>query len=299
MKQYNTAELIHWAESCNEIEYEYSMHSYWNFRLRVRPDHVSPMHWCKRDDIVAAHCFGALIGYDHAELGWSAGLRSGPMYEMLLRRFAELRKKYPELENKNLEGQCGMHQVCTSVIEVAEDGLSARASFYTPGIMADNTNGTGFQSGCFMWERYGTDWIYDPERADWGTWHNQVAEDFSSDLDCENPASATYEQLMRTGVTINDMMGPTKPSGIDIQGPSHIAYSPVQVPQYTAQPPMPYDTISHTSQYIPYPGDGKLYVKVMDIEGVDTEEVVKKAFQRPGPPPGDDNGPPPPPPAEK
>ena len=263
------------CESCNEIEFEYSMHSYWNFRLRVRPGHPSPMHWCKRDDMAAAHCFGALIGYDHAEVGWSGGLNKGKMAEMKKRRFAQLIEKYPELEGKNLEGQCGMHQVGTSVIEIAEDGLSGRASFYTPGIMADNTNFSGHQSGCFMWERYGTDWIYDPEEADWGTFHNQVAEDFSSDLDCENPARSAYEELMKTGITINDMMGPMKPQGIDVQGPSHIAYSPVQVPQY--------DTMNHTDWYIPHPGDGKLYVKVMDIEGVDPEEVVKKFFARPGP----------------
>lgn len=277
------SEMIHRAEGCNEIEYEYAMHSYWNFRLRERPGHLSPMHWCKRDDICATHSFGTLVSYDHAEIEWNNGLRTGPMRERLMQMHARLRELYPELDGKNLEGQCGMHQVATSVIEIAEDGLSARASFYTPGIMADNTSMRGHQSGCFMWERYGTDWIYDPEAADWGTFHNQVAEDFSADLDCENPAAVAYESLMETGLRINTMMGPMKPKGIDIPGPSHMPYSPVQVPQYNALPPEPYDTIEHTGWYIPKPGNGKAYIKVFDKEGVDVDEVLKKAFSGPGP----------------
>ncbi len=280
----SVAEMIHCAESCNEIEYEYAMHSYWNFRLRKRPGHPSPMHWCDRSDICATHSFGTLIGYDHAEKEWSRGLSEGPMQEMMKKMHAALIEKYPELEGKNLQGQCGMHQVATSVIEIAEDGLSARASFYTPGIMADNTTVRGYQSGCFMWERYGTDWVYDPDTADWGTFHNQVAEDFSADLDCENPAAVSYRDLMETGIIVNTMMSPMMPKGIDIPGPTHMAYSPVQAPQYNPLPPEPYDTLNHTEWYIPKPGNGANYIRVFEKEGVVLEDVLKKAFAGgPGP----------------
>lgn len=286
MKRNLTLEqMVHWGEACNEIEYEYSIHSYYNFKYRSiggRPGKTSPMNWADTENIVGSHSFGGMVGYENAEIGWGGG-RKDP--EETARRNERMKrdtlKQYPMLADvydMGTVGSVGLHSVATSVFEVAEDGMSARASFYTPGIMAGNTGRDGMQDGSIMWERYGTDWVF--ENGAWVTLHNHVAEDFTEDMDHINYAAEAWVALMETGICAARLMH-VRPEGIGIRGPAHMNYSPVQVPQYTLLPPEPYETLSRSEWYVARPGDGTLYSTVFEVEDFDPLKALTRWFGAP------------------
>jgi len=69
-------------------------------------------------------------------------------------------------------GQLLLHVTTTAVIEVAEDGQTAKAFWYSPGLVAE----TG-QSGNAIWEAYGVDFV--KENGEWKIWHLHMYTDFT------------------------------------------------------------------------------------------------------------------------
>lgn len=286
-KELTLEQMVHWGETCNEIEYEYAVHSYYNFKYRSlggRPGKRSPMNWVDGDEIIGSHSFGGMVGYEHAEINWGGGRKdpeeTAKRTEMMKKGTLEMYPMLEDIYDIGTIGSVGLHSVATGVFEVAEDGMSARASFYTPGIMAGNAGRTGMQDGCIMWERYGTDWLF--VGGAWKTIHNQVAEDFTEDMDHLNYADEAWKALQETGIIAGRLMY-IAPEGIDIRGPAHMNYSPVQVPQYTCMPPEPYECLSRSEWYIARPNDGSLYTTVFPIENFDALDALSRWF---GPPMG-------------
>ncbi len=54
-----------------------------------------------------------------------------------------------------------MHILDTDVIEVAKDGLSARAAFYTPGVIFSNYAPQEHKRFRFVTERHGSDFVFE------------------------------------------------------------------------------------------------------------------------------------------
>ena len=69
-------------------------------------------------------------------------------------------------------GQLLMHVTTTGIIEVAEDGQTAKCFWYSPGLVAE----TG-QSGNAIWEAYGVDFV--KEDGQWKIWHLHMFTDFT------------------------------------------------------------------------------------------------------------------------
>ena len=69
-------------------------------------------------------------------------------------------------------GQLLLHVTTTSIIEVAEDGQTAKCFWYSPGLVTE----TG-QSGNAIWEAYGVDFV--KEGNDWKIWHLHMYTDFT------------------------------------------------------------------------------------------------------------------------
>ena len=282
-KELTLEQKIFWAEACCEIESEYALHAYYHRDKEGRdpddPTNFSAMRWSKERlaECVNSHGFGACITYDHADGEWSAGIQ-----RQVKENFERMKKMHPKIADDPdlvaINGGCGLHQTASSVIEVADDCRSARASFYTPCGGGSNLAG-GFpgrpvskhKMGMWMWERYGTDWVF--EDGEWKNLRNQIGMDFMGGTDKDNPAINTWNNLMDSGIVVVDMEGP---HGIDFKGPTHYTYSPVQPPQYNMMPPVPYDTLSHTDAYIPKPGNQEKYQLVFEKEGVDIEDLVNR-----------------------
>ena len=68
-------------------------------------------------------------------------------------------------------GQLLLHVTTTGIIEVAEDGQTAKGFWYSPGMIAE----TG-QSGNTIYEAYGVDFV--KENGEWKIWHLQMFTDF-------------------------------------------------------------------------------------------------------------------------
>ena len=68
-------------------------------------------------------------------------------------------------------GQLLLHVTTTAIIEVAEDGQTAKAFWYSPGMIAE----TGQDAGT-IWEIYGVDFV--KEDGEWKMWHLHMFTDF-------------------------------------------------------------------------------------------------------------------------
>lgn len=220
-----------------------------------------------------SHVFGLDAGVKKTP-GQCFGQGDGYMYGAFIRR-SEMGKN-PQMKESE-EGDSGgapkglvtldmldFHMLTTSVIEIAEDGQTAKAVWYTPG-MVGNT---------FMYENYACDFV--KEDGEWKSWHRTVYADFAT------PSNKSWTEVNR-GVGIG---GGTRGAGGDIPGDSrsggaqggapsgttgpkplegsqavmtgkdlkmvaYEAWSPTTLPQYKPKPPVPYKTFSETFSYCP------------------------------------------------
>ena len=253
-----TSQKIHFAEASNEIESEFALHVFYH-STEVRPDSpFTSVKWSKRSsEVTSSHGFGGLVGYDYAVLGWTKGMTdfAGLLYEKCAERYPEIRKldeKNPE-DYYNLGTGCVMHTLASPVIEVAEDGMSAKTSFYTPGMVWATLTFTGKQRGGWMWERYGQDLVF--EEGEWRVLNNQVMLDWQTDIDFGNIGRDSYKEMKETGWIWNGMM-PGPDTYKELPGPANMDYWPVIIPQRTVLWPEPYKTYDETWHYIPEAGDG-------------------------------------------
>ena len=92
-----------------------------------------------------------------------------------------------------------MHTLATDIIEAADDGKTVRASFLTPGVLVFALNANHHYRGLTLWERYGSDFVYDEEADEWLYLHEQVCPDMGGPMDVCNPGMDAYNKLMGIG----------------------------------------------------------------------------------------------------
>ncbi len=68
-------------------------------------------------------------------------------------------------------GQLLLHVTTTAIIEVAEDGKTAKGFWYSPGMIKETGSGASA-----MWEAYGADFV--KEEGGWKLWHLHMYTDF-------------------------------------------------------------------------------------------------------------------------
>ena len=68
-------------------------------------------------------------------------------------------------------GQLLLHVTTTAIIEIAEDGKTAKGFWYSPGMIAESG-----QTGNTIWEAYGVDFV--KEGDEWKMWHLHMFTDF-------------------------------------------------------------------------------------------------------------------------
>jgi hypothetical protein len=169
-------------------------------------------------------------------------------------------KLHPEIEfsKENLgAGTSLYHTNTTPVIEVAEDGKTAKGLWYSVGKLMQTPGGK--QSTVNMWERYGVDFI--KVDGGWKIWHFFVHTDISAGAG-ESWASDTMQipdlesGAMSEGGGQPPMMGggedeehATKPSPTIASadgGRRGLSYDP---PSEFPKVPVPYNTFSETFSY--------------------------------------------------
>ncbi len=91
-------------------------------------------------------------------------------------------------------GQLLLHVTTTAIIEVAEDGLTAKGFWYSPGMIAESGS-----SANTIWEAYGVDFI--KEDGEWKIWHLHMYTDFMGSYYLELGGSTTSTSTASVSVS--------------------------------------------------------------------------------------------------
>ena len=245
-KHLSLSQRIQNAHASQEADRLHAWHSYLHGGSRSKEEWEG--FWSRREDISWAHGFGRMRGWDQVYYG-NVTNYDGQCYK----NYLEIYPIYPEIGGKDARAlyTVAMHALGAGVVEVADDGKTARAAYLTPS--------TGFNyltpeqtrwSGC-LWERYGADYIC--EDGQWKYLHEQVCPDFSMDFDYENWAVTSYRKLK--GETDSEFGAGNAPQSMfppcADPGPMHMRYSLVQPLQNTVPWPEPYATMDENNTYTP------------------------------------------------
>lgn len=239
------------AAACQAVENLHARHCYMHSAGRnvEEVDH----HWLRSPDASWGHAFGKWLGWQGVKYGWGGSLeRQG------YGAFLQLTQVWPQvigLDPRPLY-EAAMHTLATDIIEVADDGQSARAYFYTPGAVSSTLNTDGRREGVWMWERYGVEFVRD-ENGDWKFLTLQVCPDLVIPMDCGNPAADSFRRLREglggpppfdTTAQVLGCAGPVAPI-VDETEPVHSDWSLVQTVQDPLPWPEPYEHFDPRRSY--------------------------------------------------
>ena len=174
------------------------------------------------------------------------------------------------------------NELNSGVVEVADDGKTARAAYISHGICYIHFNPNGKRWGNYTTERYGADFIYDEESKRWMYLHELVAVDgcYCEPFDGSNAcAYEAYEKLsgkvpypgedgwdVPPGDVMIDLTLPPENMNASENAESdwaslppvrsyrkmlHYVWSPVQPVQPTTYAPPPYATMDYDNSYMP------------------------------------------------
>ena len=247
----STYEKIRNASACQEVENLHARHCY--MHCAGRNVEEVDNYWIDSDKVSWGHAFGKWTGWQGVKFGWGSSLeRQG------YGSYLELTQVWPQVTGLDPRPlyEAAMHTLATDIIEVAEDGQTARAYFYTPGAISSTLNTSRKREGMWMWERYGIEYALD-EDGEWKLFTIQVCPDLMVPLDCANPAELSWVRVKnheapptfgRTGDQVLGCAGPIAPI-VDEPEPVHADWSLVQTVQNPVPWPEPYHTYDYERSY--------------------------------------------------
>ena len=247
-----TSQKIHNAAACQAVENLHARHCF--MHCAGRNIEEIDNYWSHDERVSWGHAFGKWTSWTGVKFGWGGSLeRQGTL------AFLQLTQVWPQiagLDPRPLK-ESAIHMLATDIIEVAADGKSARAYFYTPGVICSTLNMNRKRRGSLMWERYGIEYVC--EDGEWKFFTIQVCPDISAQLDQGNPARESYQRLTGKGPKMGpppggmggQLDGGGGPSGpvLDETEPVHSNYSLVQTVQNPVPWPEPYDTFHYGTSY--------------------------------------------------
>lgn len=229
--------------------------------------------WLKSKNCTWAHQFGRMVGFEEVYLN-----SVGHTDRMAMHAFMDQTIKFPEYMGHDIRstGCSGTHVLASDVIEVAEDGNSARSSYLTPGTLMGPIGFDGeHRGGVWLWERYGSDFVY--VNGEWKWFHEQVCPDIAGDYDVGNWAHNRYLDFLEKDCTVGELGG--RPAQLTEPGLLHADYTIVQTVQNTVPAPEPYTTLQavpEDQQYSPGRWDptDQVTIKVDHVAVADHNAVM-------------------------
>ena len=170
MKQYTPEEQIRRAYDIIQIKNVMARHVY--------------LHGASRHDIE----YALLWSHNQPCISWGNSMGYTMIgQDAIWKGYAE-----PHVGKQSEAGALFTHTLTTPLIEIAEDGQTAQAMWYTPGHVSGPMGGPHAEPGAplqgtWMYERYAVDFIR--ENGAWKIWYLFVGTDFSF------PAGGTYEEM--------------------------------------------------------------------------------------------------------
>lgn len=149
-----TSQKIHNAAACQAVENLHARHCF--MHCAGRNIEEIDNYWSHDERVSWGHAFGKWTSWTGVKFGWGGSLeRQGTL------AFLQLTQVWPQiagLDPRPLK-ESAIHMLATDIIEVAADGKSARAYFYTPGVICSTLNMNRKRRGSLMWERYGIEYV--------------------------------------------------------------------------------------------------------------------------------------------
>ncbi len=188
------SQRIHNAEGMQAAEYLHARHTYLHATSYCKEEWGD--FWDTTEEASWGHLFGVMCGFD--EVWYNSVSNYDPDG---FRGYIGLVKQHPEISwfDARSMREISMHTLATDIIEAADDGKTVRASFLTPGVLMFALNANHHFRGLTLWERYGSDFIYDEDDDQWLYLHEQVCPDMGGPMDVCNPGMDAYNKLMGIG----------------------------------------------------------------------------------------------------
>lgn len=188
------SQRIHNAEGMQAAEYLHARHTYLHATSYCKEEWGE--FWDTSEEASWGHLFGVMCGFD--EIWYNSVSNYDPDG---FRGYINLVKQHPEISwfDARSMREISMHTLATDIIEAADDGKTVRASFLTPGILVFALNANHHYRGLTLWERYGSDFVYDEDSGEWLYLHEQVCPDMGGPMDVCNPGMDAYNKLMGIG----------------------------------------------------------------------------------------------------
>jgi len=219
-----------------EIQNVFALHEYYHHD----PDTEVEMIFAKKQpDVSFGQNWGVWVGLESIKKYYKTDSK-----EEMKKQLDALRKWYPDIPDDiqyARAGRMGFHMLTTPIIEVAEDGQTAKGMWYTPGFMTGFDSKTGKWTASWMYEKYAVDFI--KEDGKWKIWHFNVFMDFACPYE-KSWVVASEEQRLAGAPP------PTTSVKPDLPPPGFKTYSTRGIWQMP-KPPEPYRTFSETFSYGP------------------------------------------------
>jgi hypothetical protein len=144
----------------------------------------------KRDDLYWGYNMSGDWGRDEVYAYWAGGLEGNA-----LGMYARMNELFPETKDMDPLplSEYSIHAVGLPVIEVGEDLDSARAVFYSTGMLCRNIATNGKKMAVWMLERYGEDYVL--EDGYWKIVHECVLNDSGGPQDVTNFGADAYNKF--------------------------------------------------------------------------------------------------------
>jgi len=243
-KHLSLSQRIHNAEGAQAAEAIHARHSYLHAKAFGKEEWGEI--WSRSDETSWAHAFGRWRGFDAVWRGNVSkyNARAISPYEKMF----DLVPEIAWLTDFRPLNEIAMHTLATDIIEVADDGKTARAYFCTPGVISSALTPKMTYRGAILWERYGSDFIC--EDGEWKYLHEQVCPDLFGDYDAGNCGAELYQKFIDPNAPPPEKFdGGGGEMQLNDLGPLHFPYSPVQPLQNTVPWPVPYKTMDNDNTY--------------------------------------------------
>jgi len=234
-KELTTDQKAVWAYDYAQIQNVMARHMY----LHGVGKHAEELDqiWAKKHEIIWSGASGSWVG-DSFKNAYDTMHRKSDQANL-----ERVIKLHPEVENKKENWGIGtliVHTLTTPLIEIAEDGQTAKGIWDSPGIMSE-INWDGTPSANYMWEKYGVDFV--KEDGEWKIWHVRTYYDAVYGTNkswTDPPPNPPAPQMPHNAIL------PKADKSLSV---TYNAYSPTTVPQLIPEMPEPYKTFSDVTPY--------------------------------------------------
>lgn len=250
--------MAHRLNSYSQIENLMSMHTYYHAAVQNREELTEIWSIQRADEVVWSQNFGRWETLDHLMTLYA----NDNWYPTALALKASIAEARPELAHEiyELDGRAmtemPVHVLTSPIIEIAEDGMSAKGVWYTPGFALRHDHIKGTAGVMWMWEKYGADFVF--ENGQWKFLHLLICMDMTTIADTGDwtkpmvSMEPSKEEKKSEKKDDKKAKSPAMGGGVNIppDAPGRFQnYSPLRIPRDMPPIPWPYRNEAEVEYY--------------------------------------------------